>query len=779
MEYLSCEMCGMPSYSENIHMQHIFSKKHIQNSRNAVNLDHSIHVTGFTFHTTMKDLYDHFTKFGRVKVVDMIQAHGPGKKVFRKKEGNFRRPFLANKKPNFAFVEFEKAESVEAALIARHHVNGRVIYVNRRQKPVAKEEPVDLEVLQKCASVQDQIQTVHTTLQLTEVDKENREKLRVMVETEMKQYFPSCGVHIFGSSNNGFGVKGCDVDLFLQTGVEAPPPPEDDSDESRKPPDIPTVNQVKNGDVSLEVLNKLTKSGQLQFIRRALLQNRDEYISVVYIPALTCPVVKFLSKTHSLRCDLSNAHSLPLHNTALLQLYSKLDPRVAPLMTVLRRWAKTNDYIGTQPSFSSYTFSLMVIFYLQTRNPPVLPSVNTLRSRPHVKNIVDGFDCSFCSDVSKIERTKNRQSLETLLLDFFAYYKDFYFFEHVISPLTGRCEPKRRLEEAKTEDGKVKANHMYIQDPFDTARNCAGNVKFSVLLTMVDHFRKVTEDFRHKPETDDATNKTWGVAQLLGASSKRALRQEYKRNIFSFNMVMSQKMLQNLREEFATDESQNSLLSQVWVYDVTNIVLDVLRHVLLLEVEIIDAAGSNWYSRKRKLSADDDESSPSKIIRADGVSSVSDNRSMAVSVNGNVPSSKKGAPVRCQNAGGRAPDIRSMSHFAEFVAHSKNASDEPFLCAQVTAYHKTWINRKFPEPELISTGLENVLEDQRNVSLEMVKDAKVKLKNEGKFFCEFYKSCKAGYTILDIKVDPFGMDRSSLQLFKFLKQFMRKIVNSQ
>lgn len=776
MEYLSCELCGISSYSESLHMQHIFSKKHIQNSRGAVNLDHSIHVTGFTFHTTMKDLYDHFSKFGRVKVVDMIQAHGR-KKVFGKKEGNFRRPFLANKKPNFAFVEFEKAESVEAALAARHHVNGRVIYVNRRQKPVAKEEPVDLEVLQKCAAVQEQVQTVYTALQLTEDDKENREKLRAMVETELKQYFPNCSVNVFGSSNNGFGCKGCDVDLLLQTGVE--PPPEDDSDENRKPPDIPTVNQVKNGDVSLEVLNKLTKSGQLQFIRRALLQNREEYISVVYIPALTCPVVKFLSKTHSLRCDLSNGQSLPLHNTALLQLYSKLDPRVAPLMTVLRRWAKTNDYIGIQPSFSSYTFSLMVIFFLQTRSPPVLPSVNALRSKPHVKNIVDGIDCSFCSDVSKIDRSKNRQSSETLLLDFFSYYKDFDFFEHVLSPLTGRCEPKRKFEEMKTEDGKFKPNHMYIQDPFDTSRNCAANVKFSTLLTMVEHFKKVADEFRHKPETEESTIKTWGVAQLLGASTKRTLRQDFKHNTFSFNMVMSQKMLQNLREEFGTDESQNALLSQVWVYDVTNIVLEVLRHVLLLEVEIIDAAGSNWYSRKRKLSSEDDESSPSKIIRADGVSSVSDNRGLSVSVNGSVPSSKKGAPVRCQNSGGRAPDIRNMSHFAEFVAHSKNASDEPFLCAQVTAYHKTWLNRKFPDAELISTGLENILEDQRNVSLEMVQDAKVKLKNEGKFFCEFYKSCKAGYTILDIKVDPFGMDRSSLQLFRFLKQFMRKIVDSQ
>lgn len=35
------------------------------------------------------------------------------------------------------------------------------------------------------------------------------------LEKSLNPYFPSCSVHLVGSSVNGLGLKGCDVDLSI------------------------------------------------------------------------------------------------------------------------------------------------------------------------------------------------------------------------------------------------------------------------------------------------------------------------------------------------------------------------------------------------------------------------------------------------------------------------------------------------------------------------------------------------------------------------------------
>ena len=42
-----------------------------------------------------------------------------------------------------------------------------------------------------------------------------RDKQRCFYERKFQEIFPSASIHLFGSSVNGFGVKGCDMDVFL------------------------------------------------------------------------------------------------------------------------------------------------------------------------------------------------------------------------------------------------------------------------------------------------------------------------------------------------------------------------------------------------------------------------------------------------------------------------------------------------------------------------------------------------------------------------------------
>lgn len=58
----------------------------------------------------------------------------------------------------------------------------------------------------------------------------------------------------------------------------------------------------------------------------------------------------------------------------------KLDERAIPLMMTIRYWAKHVELIGKGLLFNSYTIALMTLHFLQTRNPPVLPSTEYILS---------------------------------------------------------------------------------------------------------------------------------------------------------------------------------------------------------------------------------------------------------------------------------------------------------------------------------------------------------------------------------------------------------------
>lgn len=58
-----------------------------------------------------------------------------------------------------------------------------------------------------------------------------------------------------------------------------------------------------------------------------------------------------------------------------MRLMCRLDDRVAPLIKLIRYWGKYGGFVGDLDLFNSYAFSLLVVHFLQLRNPPVLPPI--------------------------------------------------------------------------------------------------------------------------------------------------------------------------------------------------------------------------------------------------------------------------------------------------------------------------------------------------------------------------------------------------------------------
>ena len=81
----------------------------------------------------------------------------------------------------------------------------------------------------------------------------------------------------------------------------------------------------------------------------------------------------------NVRCDICINNTLALSNTQMLADYAALDPRMRVMGYVIKWWAKARKinepYSGT---LSSYALLLMIVNFLQMRQPPVLVRIRFL-----------------------------------------------------------------------------------------------------------------------------------------------------------------------------------------------------------------------------------------------------------------------------------------------------------------------------------------------------------------------------------------------------------------
>ena len=105
--------------------------------------------------------------------------------------------------------------------------------------------------------------------------------------------------------------------------------------------------------------------------------------------------------------DICLNNKLALQNTRLLRRYAEIDPRVRPLIFIIKRWAKQRGCNDPKNStLSSYAWVLLTLHFLQSAcQPPVVPDL-----------------CELDPAVAEDWDSSNSESVGELLYGFFVYY---------------------------------------------------------------------------------------------------------------------------------------------------------------------------------------------------------------------------------------------------------------------------------------------------------------------------------------------------------------------
>ncbi|XP_071826589.1 speckle targeted PIP5K1A-regulated poly(A) polymerase-like isoform X2 [Apostichopus japonicus] len=305
------------------------------------------------------------------------------------KFGPTSRIIIDKEKSAYAIVEFgEKQSAANAVEEEKQTMNGLHIVVRPRevrefvssgitQRNAAlegkkkKEDNLRLETQMLMAelvqkkTIDEQLFALSENISLSPSSLQIRYLICHLLQEVFSEFFADCIVFPYGSSVNGCGGNGSDLDIFLSLNW---------SDESWMYPfaSLKQHEQVqetlsaassssRDADGALDGANPTTASDGSDM--------EEDTLDPDQAPEKEC--LEFVAQT---------IQKLSLRNTELIHFYCTLDPVVRPLILLIRKWAKLNHFAensGPGPRLTNYSLTWMVILFLQTKG--IVPTIEELR----------------------------------------------------------------------------------------------------------------------------------------------------------------------------------------------------------------------------------------------------------------------------------------------------------------------------------------------------------------------------------------------------------------
>ncbi|XP_014214156.1 poly(A) RNA polymerase, mitochondrial-like [Copidosoma floridanum] len=463
------------------------------------------------------DVYTYCSQFGSINKIFHYSINSGGEKQ------------------NLVLIEFEEKQHVDAIMSSSTHVNyeqaiptntsllwfRNLVHSKTKVKNVPPEQ-IKLtknsiktadsgEITKKllCSeSISDQILTLYNTIKLNDAGTRLRFHTAYQIEHCFSNLFPNIAVLPFGSSVNGFGKQGCDLDLCLVL-----------DENSMEKPTSRLVFQTK----SISLYDRQQVKRLMEVLAQTINLFLPGVSNVKKILEARVPIIKFDHSLCGIQCDLAVSNMTAYYMSELLYIFGETDPRVRPLTFVIRKWADSLHLINKTspgPWISNFSLTLMVIFFLQQRN--ILPSINALKSKACKDDIrvADTYvDCTFLRNIEQIPKSTNTDSLEELLVDFFTYYTKFDFNTNAISLRIGK--PIKKSERTP----------LYICNPLETNLNVSKNVSSEQLDRIM---MSMQNALYHLEFHSNERNDQWGLIGLFLMNQTNFIENTRKKKLLNF-----------------------------------------------------------------------------------------------------------------------------------------------------------------------------------------------------------------------------------------------------
>lgn len=363
-------------------------------------------------------------------------------------------------------------------------------------------------LLRTAESLDDQIMILHRITCLNDLETRLRFLVARQMEMSLTGIFPNLRVYPFGSSVNGFGRHGCDLDLILRLASS------DTVDSNNSRLVFHTKETLTNG--------------------RSQIQRHMECLSDVlqlFLPGVChvrrilqarVPIIKFQHEHMNLEVDLSMSNMTGVYMSELLYMFGEMDTRVRPLIFTIRKWAQTVGITNPSPGrwISNFSLSVLVLFFLQQLPQPILPTISYLMKNANAEDVKitdDHINCTFLRDLTKLNfTTTNKDTISTILLQFFEFYSKFDFTGKSISLIDGRSHQK------------PDHSPIFIVNPFEVNLNISKNVSLEETERLRIEIRNAAwileSDELNQPNSDTQAIINWGLLNLFKINRKKIVR---------------------------------------------------------------------------------------------------------------------------------------------------------------------------------------------------------------------------------------------------------------
>ncbi|KHJ42537.1 RNA polymerase Rpb3/Rpb11 dimerization domain protein [Trichuris suis] len=297
--------------------------------------------------------------------------------------------------------------------------------------------------LREVESVNDQIEQLYQKTRISKEGLRLRFFLTSIIEDVIRRLFPQSICRPFGSTVNGFAQKGCDLDVNMQLN--------------------PDGLKVSSGS-QFYFCAKYRPANERSYIQQTLSTIGavlESFIPctehVVKILNARVPIIKLSNRSLGISCDLTLDNRSSHQTAKVFWMFSVLQPSIRLLLFVVRRWAReiglTRQHPGTW--LSNFQLICLVAFFMQCRNPPLLPSIDVLLRQ---SSTLDKWQRSVKCSPEPCE----------LLIEFFRFFTSQVNYENqALDLFAGQLTPKTEFAP------------IVIWNPMEDSHNITRNVESS------------------------------------------------------------------------------------------------------------------------------------------------------------------------------------------------------------------------------------------------------------------------------------------------------------